>query len=302
MILSLLVAWNTAVAAESSGLRGGIVTQGEDPRSLVLLPPHTSLPEGAEDIFISRVGDEGNIQGELRQLGIEAKPRIVNGHKADDGSHPYFTLVLGKTELGGWLYNRGCGATLIEDEWILTAAHCNNKAGHVAWIGAYDAGSNETFLDLEECFQHPKYKWPQYDYALCRLNETSSLPKIKIAEAGYQLEQDEPLTVIGTGATSEDGWLVQMLNEVEVKYQTKDICLDTYRAFREDSMLCAGGEDKDACQGDSGGPLFFDDNGSHVQVGIVSWGSGCAREGYPGVYADVAMERDWIDQIICENS
>ena len=60
-------------------------------------------------------------------------------------------------------------------------------------------------------------------------------------------------------------------------------------------MFCAGllGEGgKDACQGDSGGPVLLNDE----IVGATSWGIGCAYPNYPGVYTDVAMFRNWIDE------
>ena len=47
-------------------------------------------------------------------------------------------------------------------------------------------------------------------------------------------------------------------------------------------------------QGDSGGPLVCEFNNSWVQVGIVSWGIGCGRRGYPGVYTEVSFYKDWI--------
>lgn len=56
-------------------------------------------------------------------------------------------------------------------------------------------------------------------------------------------------------------------------------------------MICAGTPGQDSCQGDSGGPLVV--NG--VQVGVVSWGYGCARPGYPGVYSNIANLRGFID-------
>lgn len=47
-------------------------------------------------------------------------------------------------------------------------------------------------------------------------------------------------------------------------------------------------------QGDSGGPVISKETG--VQIGIVSFGKGCARKDYPGVYVRVASAtvRDWI--------
>lgn len=61
------------------------------------------------------------------------------------------------------------------------------------------------------------------------------------------------------------------------------------------------GGGKDSCQGDSGGPIVIRDgnNNKHIQVGVVSWGEGCARERFPGVYARVSSAHSWIKQVVC---
>ena len=58
-------------------------------------------------------------------------------------------------------------------------------------------------------------------------------------------------------------------------------------------MICAGEAGKDSCQGDSGGPMTSGD----YHVGIVSWGYGCARAGYPGVYSQTDAFLSFINEV-----
>lgn len=100
-------------------------------------------------------------------------------------------------------------------------------------------------------------------------------------------------TITGWGATSEGGQAATILQKVHLPTVSDAECDEVYGTGSIiHTMICAGIPEggKDACQGDSGGPMVC--NG--YLTGIVSWGYGCARPNYPGVYTEVAYYRDWI--------
>lgn len=125
--------------------------------------------------------------------------------------------------------------------------------------------------------------------------------------------------VTGWGTLEAGGSTPDIMQKVAVSYITDDVCNEPpppanpsagYDGRVIYSMICAGGAggNHDSCQGDSGGPLNLIKLGgingetdytiSSEQVGIVSWGSGCADDGYPGVYTQLAFFVDWIDEAI----
>ena len=143
------------------------------------------------------------------------------------------------------------------------------------------------------------------NYDLVKLNKDSNTPSLS-----------EEVTVMGWGVTSENGDLSDVLLEVDVNVISNNECdaaegnidgyYDGYNGQITNNMLCArevgGGED--ACQGDSGGPLVVKDGSASrdVQVGVVSWGVGCAHRKFPGVYSRISSAYDWIEQEVCRGS
>ena len=88
-----------------------------------------------------------------------------------------------------------------------------------------------------------------------------------------------------------------MLQYVRVPAISNAACNNAYGGSIKQSMICAGypGEGgKDACQGDSGGPLVCNKDGKAIIAGVVSWGNGCALQGYPGVYSRTTHVLNWI--------
>lgn len=142
-----------------------------------------------------------------------------------------------------------------------------------------------------------------------RLNTDSSVPQV-----------NAPVTVMGWGDIDESddvSTLSNVLREVEVNVISNDECAESEgntvwgetenyaHGQITNNMLCAQEDGVDACQGDSGGPLVSKGTGSDggdVQVGVVSWGIGCAHADFPGVYARVSAQYDWIREEVCARS
>nr|CAH0109025.1 unnamed protein product [Daphnia galeata] len=102
---------------------------------------------------------------------------------------------------------------------------------------------------------------------------------------------NSPAVIAGWGTTSSGGSISNVLLKADVEVKDNTVCTSQYgSSFIAADMLCASAPGTDTCQGDSGGPLFV----SGVQVGITSWGYGCADPNYAGVYTRVTTYLGWI--------
>ncbi|ELT97142.1 hypothetical protein CAPTEDRAFT_103892 [Capitella teleta] len=255
------------------------------------------LPKGCG---LSTIPDAGVPREELS--------KIVGGWEALPHEFPYQVTL--KTVTGSMF----CGGSIISSRHVLTAAHCT--AGRqpsmlVVGLGEHDrqnAGSEYRAATVDQINQHPEYN------PLTIVNDVSVLtltaeivfsdgrrmvcPPSRTTSGNADGYAGETLIVSGWGSQSEGGSVADILRAVDVIGLTIQQCRETsYNPSSiADGMNCAGVEagGKDACQGDSGGPLVFKNGEAFEKVGIVSWGQGCARVGYPGVYADTIYYLDWI--------
>ena len=108
--------------------------------------------------------------------------------------------------------------------------------------------------------------------------------------------------VTGWGRTNSSGSQSNILQEATVTTLSNNSqCRrSNHRHDRiTENMICAQAAGRDACRGDSGGPLAVRaQDGSYSQIGVVSWGRGCARQGYPGVYTRLTSLLPWLTETI----
>jgi trypsin len=231
--------------------------------------------------------------------------RVVGGVDAKITEHPW-QVAIDFPAIGGL-----CGGSLIQDRWVLTAAHCfpgktdPNSIRVKANASNYRVGG--TWTQVEKIVVHEAYDKisQENDLALLKLKTTTAGDIIPLAEPTQALKACQALEVTGWGRTSDGGQVSQTLLKGDILYIENDAC-NAPRAYHgqvKAGMMCAGFRDGgvDACQGDSGGPLVLRGDDGPVLVGMVSWGEGCAEKLRYGVYTRVMAYRDWIARTILAN-
>lgn len=234
--------------------------------------------------------------------------RISGGQHASPHSHPWIAVLFNKQK-------QFCGGSLIDQTHILTAAHCVAHMSQVdiqnlrVRLGAHNIRSFEASsqdFKVARVVRHKDYDSRRLynDVAMLTLERAvdfNSKARPVCLDRSASTYEGDTVVVAGWGSMYEGGPQPSTLYKVQLRVWSNQECQQKYGGAAPggivSSYLCAGQDGKDSCQGDSGGPLVKAINGVWTQIGIVSWGIGCGKGHYPGVYSRISSFLPWINRV-----
>ncbi|NXY50289.1 TMPSC protease, partial [Ceuthmochares aereus] len=238
---------------------------------------------------------------------------IVGGREAPMGAWPWAVSL--QHSYGSGRFRHICGGVLVNQSFVLTAGHCTKEKMDVrSWravLGTRNILKHDKHAakrKIRSITLHPEFNEEsiQHDLALFKLasavHYSDYIQPICLPPANFSqaIDNQTECFIIGWGRMAEKGKMSSVLKEAQVEIIPSTVCNspDAYRGLINENMICAGLPfgGIDSCQGDSGGPLacYNRCTNRYYLIGITSFGVGCGRPKFPGIYIRLSQYLRWI--------
>ncbi|OMJ23688.1 Urokinase-type plasminogen activator [Smittium culicis] len=246
-------------------------------------------------------------------------PMIVNGVTTGTDIYPFISQLYYSGDKGS-SYSFSCTASLIADQYVVSAAHCifnddgtmkpaNTTSFFIGSANVATGSDISSFYTVTNIYTTGFEKDISNDIAIFKLNKkvpSSVATPVKVYP--YKITTKLPVEVAGFGSSYSFGPLSKVLQRAIISVASDTRCSSNNSGWANNSgpLVCSiSSSGNDSCNGDSGGPMVAKLNGKRTLVGIVSWGKNMdpksdqsCGENTVAYYARAAYFVKWIASVI----